>query len=59
MISRLTTLAVAFAILASASLAVAATAWNLPTRASAAAEPRAVRIIELPRVVVTAKRIAP
>lgn len=54
MTSRLTTLAVTFAVLASASIAPAA---NVSSHAPAALGAKPVRIIELPRVVVTAKRI--
>ena len=52
MISRLTTLAATFAILATASLAYAASAHHAPTAAPA----KQVRVVQLERVVVTAKR---
>ena len=55
MISRLTALAATFAILATASLAYAASAHHAPTAAPAAAG-KQVPVVQLERVVVTAKR---
>jgi hypothetical protein len=55
MISRLTTLAATFAILATGTLAFAASTH--PVTLTAAPAAKQVRIIELPRVTVTAKRL--
>ena len=55
MISRLTTLATAFAILGTASLGYAASARQA-TVTSPPAATKQVRIVQLERVVVTAKR---
>jgi hypothetical protein len=54
MISRLTLSAVIFAIIGTASLAFAATVRHPTIEAQAAAKP--VRIVQLERVVITAKR---
>jgi hypothetical protein len=58
MISRLTAFAATFAVLATASLAYAANVQHA-TLATASAAPKAVRVIQLERVVITAKRLAP
>ena len=56
MISRLTALAAVFSIFAAASLTYAASVQHaVPIAASASAKP--VRIVQLERVVVTAKRL--
>jgi hypothetical protein len=55
MISRLTALAATFAILATASLTYAA---GLHTGTPAAAAKHTVRVVQLERVVVTAKRLS-
>lgn len=55
MISRLTTLATAFAILGTASLGYAASARQTAVATPAAAA-KQVRIVQLDRVVITAKR---
>jgi Flp pilus assembly protein CpaB len=55
MISRLSTLAATFAILATGTLAFAA--GSHPTAAAAAASAKQIRIVELQPVVVTAKRL--
>ena len=55
MISRLTLSAVVFAIVGTASLAFAASAHQAPLASQVGAKP--VRIIQLERVVVTAKRL--
>ncbi|HWH83831.1 MAG TPA: hypothetical protein VNU71_16485 [Burkholderiaceae bacterium] len=55
MISRLTLSAVVFAVIGTASLAFAATAHQASTQISA----KTVRVVQLERVVVTAKRVAP
>ena len=57
MISRLTLSAVIFAIVGTASLAFAASAHQAALASQAAA--RQVRVVQLERVVVTAKRLAP
>ncbi len=57
MISRLTTFATAFAILATASLGYAASARFAALDAPAAAAAKPVRIVQLERVVITAKRL--
>ena len=56
MISRLTVLATTFAILASASLTYATSAHRAATP-SPVAVAKQVRIVELERVVITAKRL--
>ncbi len=56
MISRLTTLATCFAVLATATLSYAASTQQT-TIAAPAAVAKQVRIVELERVVVTAKRL--
>ena len=56
MISRLTTLATAFAILGTASLGYAASTRQATIEAPAAAT-KQVRIVQLERVVITAKRL--
>jgi len=56
MISRLTVLATAFAILGTASLAYAASARQAAFEAPAAVA-KPMRIVELERVVITAKRL--
>ena len=56
MISRLTALAATFAILATASLTVAATSQSAVFNAASA---KPVRIVQLERVVITAKRLTP
>lgn len=56
MISRLTALATAFAILGTASLGYAASTRQAANEAPAAAA-KTVRIVQLERVVVTAKRL--
>ena len=55
MISRLSTLAVTFAVLATASLAIAASAQHEALATPAAAKP--VRIVQLDTVVIIAKRL--
>ncbi len=55
MISRLTLSAVIFAIIGTASLALAASAHQAALASQTSAKP--VRIIQLERVVVTAKRL--
>lgn len=58
MISRLTAIATTFAVLATASLAFATGSHPAaPTLASSAAIP--VQVIQLERVVITGKRLAP
>jgi len=57
MISRLTFSAVLFAVVGTTSLAVAASAHQ--AAAQAAAKSAGVRVVQLERVVVTAKRLAP
>jgi hypothetical protein len=56
MISRLTTLAAIFSVLATASLTYAASAQHEATVAASSAS-KPVRVVQLQRVVVTAKRI--
>ena len=56
MISRLTAVAAAFAILATASLAVAAGSRQVVSEATAAAK-APVRVVQLERVVVIGKRL--
>jgi len=56
MISRLTTFATAFAILGTASLGYAASAHQAAIEAPAASV-KPVRIVQLERVVITAKRL--
>ena len=58
MISRLTLSAVIFAIIGTTSLAFAATVRHPPIDAPAAAA-KQVRVVQLERVVVVAKRLAP
>lgn len=58
MISRLTATAATFAILATASLSYA-TGSHQGTVAVPAASAKSVRIVQLERVVITAKRIDP
>jgi hypothetical protein len=58
MISRLTACAATFAVLATASIAFAASTQHSPLAStSVAAKP--VRIVQLERVTITAKRLAP
>jgi hypothetical protein len=57
MISRLTLSTVIFAIVGTTSLAFAATVRHPPVDAPAAA--KQVRVVQLERVVVVAKRLAP
>lgn len=56
MISRLTTLATSFAILATATLSYATSAHQAALAAPVASA-KQVRIVELERVVITAKRL--
>jgi len=56
MISRLTTLATVFAILGTASLGYAASVRQAAIAPPAAAATKQVRIVQLERVVITAKR---
>ncbi|MEP7100689.1 MAG: hypothetical protein ABI781_09285 [Burkholderiales bacterium] len=56
MISRLTTFASAFAVLATASLAYAAGA-QYPAPVAPAATVKQVRVVQLERVVIVAKRL--
>ena len=56
MISRLTAFATTFAVAAAAALAISAQAHSPAVTAPVAAA-RTVRIVELPRVVVVAKRL--
>ena len=55
MISRLTAIAASFAILATASLAFATSAHQAAATAPSAA--KQVRVVQLERVVITAKRL--
>jgi hypothetical protein len=57
MISRLTTFAALFAVLATASLSFAASAQHPSANAAAAAAAKPVHVVQLERVVVVGKRI--
>jgi hypothetical protein len=57
MISRLSTLATVFAVLATASLGYAASLPQASGHAATAAAAKPVRVVQLERVVVTAKRL--
>lgn len=57
MISRLTTAATAFAVLVAASMAIAASAGTATTPAVQAV--KSANVVQLERVVVTGKRLAP
>ncbi len=59
MISRLTLSAVVFSIVGTASLAFAANVHQAAATAHQAGAAKAVRVVQLERVVVTAKRLAP
>ena len=56
MISRLTTLATTFAILATASIAFATSNGPVTLETAATATAKQVRVVQLPTVVVVAKR---
>ena len=57
MISRLTTFATVFAVLATASLGYAASLPQASNHAAASDTAKPVRVVQLERVVITAKRL--